>query len=137
MIDCIFCSIVSGSAPSRTVYEDDHIKAFFDVNPASIWHTLIVPKQHCNNLYDVPEKDLEKMIVLAKKLAILYKKIFGFENVNIMNSSWKLAWQDTFHFHIHVIPRYDWDEINFIYTPNMSIIENFDSILEKIKKELL
>lgn len=136
MTDCIFCSIVSGIAPSWTVYEDEYIKAFFDVNPASIWHTLIVPKQHCENIYDVPEKTLQKIIVFAKKLVISYEKIFWYKNVNLIHSSWKAAWQDTFHFHFHVIPRYDWDGINFVYTPNMVIIKDFELLLKKIKDEL-
>lgn len=134
MDDCIFCNIVDNKIENWTVYENDMVKAFFDVNPASKGHTLVIPKWHYENLYDVPEDFLSDMIKVAKKIAICYKKAFWFDNVNILSSSWTLAGQDTFHFHIHVIPRYVWDQVSISYTPDYDVNKNFDILLDEIKK---
>ncbi len=74
--DCVFCRIVKGIEPSWTVYEDDLIKAFLDINPASEGHTLIIPKEHYETIYMIPDRELKRIIVVAKKLAKVYRKLF-------------------------------------------------------------
>ena len=73
---CIFCSICDKSVNSWTIYEDDDIQAFFDYNPASRGHVLIVPREHYTNIYDIPNSYLEKIIIFAKKLCLLYKELY-------------------------------------------------------------
>jgi len=134
MISCVFCKIVKGEAESWTVYEDELVKAFFDTNPTSEGHTLVIPKKHYENIYEIPENVLEKIIIVAKKLAIIYKKALNVKAVNILHASGKEAQQDIFHFHIHLVPRYENDKLNLWYQSQPEVIANFNKILEKIKK---
>lgn len=134
MTGCIFCKIAEGEAESWTVYEDELVKAFFDINPASEGHTLIIPKKHYENIYEIPENVLERIIIVVKKLAIVYKKALDVKAVNILHASGKEAQQDVFHFHIHLVPRYENDKLNLWYQTQPEVKANFDKILEKTKK---
>ncbi|MFQ6127206.1 MAG: HIT domain-containing protein [Candidatus Heimdallarchaeota archaeon] len=134
MVRCIFCKIAEGEVKSWTVYEDEVVKAFFDINPASEGHTLIIPKKHYENIYEIPENVLERIIIIAKKLAIIYKKALDVKAVNILHASGKEAQQDVFHFHIHLVPRYENDKLNLWYQTRPEVKANFDKILEKTKK---
>ena len=102
---CIFCKIIAGELPSNKVYEDKAILAFLDANPASEGHTLIIPKEHCENIYDIEEETLSKIAVLSKQLANIYKERLNIDNINILNSNGKYAQQDVPHYHMHLIPR--------------------------------
>jgi len=134
MASCIFCKIAEGEAESWTVYEDELVKAFFDINPASEGHTLIIPKKHYENIYEIPENVLERIIIVVKKLAIVYKKALDVKAVNISHASGKEAQQDVFHFYIHLVPRYENDKLNLWYQTQPEVKANFDKILEKTKK---
>lgn len=134
MASCIFCKIAEGEAESWTVYEDELVKAFFDINPASEGHTLIIPKKHYENIYEIPEDVLERIIIVAKKLAIVYKKALDVKAVNILHASGKEAQQDVFHFHIHLVPRYKNDRLNLWYQSQPEVKANFGKILEKTRK---
>lgn len=134
MASCIFCKIAEGEAESWTVYEDELVKAFFDINPASEGHTLIIPKKHYENIYEIPENVLERIIIVTKKLAIIYKKALGVKAVNILHASGKEAQQDVFHFHVHLVPRYENDKLNLWYQSRPEVEANFSKILEKTKK---
>jgi histidine triad (HIT) family protein len=133
MKNCIFCKIVSGEVKSWTVYEDDENKAFFDVNPASIAHTIIIPKKHYTDLYDLPEENLKSIICLAKKIAKSYKTSLNVDEVNIMHASGINAQQSVPHFHIHIVPRKKDDGLNLWYATKKEIVQNFDKLLEKVK----
>jgi histidine triad (HIT) family protein len=134
MDNCTFCKIVEGKGKSWTVYEDELVKAFLDINPVSEGHTLIIPKTHYENVYDIPEGELKRIITIAKKLAKIYRKALGARAVNILHASGKEAQQDVFHFHIHLVPRYKNDKLNLWYRSRPQIKANFDEILEKIEK---
>lgn len=127
--DCVFCKIIEKKIPSNKVYEDDHILAFLDVNPCSEGHTLIIPKEHYENIYDIPEEILSKITILAKKLAIIYKEKLNIENINILNSNGKYAQQEVLHYHMHLIPRKKDDSRIFTWTKKE--VEN-TKLLEKI-----
>lgn len=103
---CIFCKIISGEIPSRTIYEDEDFKAILDVAPASKGHTLILPKQHCANLYEIEDDLVAKAAKLAKKLGTNMKEKLGCEGLNLLQNNGELAGQTVFHFHMHLIPRY-------------------------------
>lgn len=134
MASCIFCKIAEGEVKSWTVYEDELVKAFFDINPASEGHTLIIPKKHYDNIYEIPENVLERIIIVVKKLAIVYKKALDVKAVNILHASGKDAQQDVFHFHIHLVPRYENDKLNLWYQTQSEVKANFGKILEKTKR---
>ena len=101
--------------PSYTVYEDDSVMAFFDINPANLGHTLVVPKQHAANIFEISEEDLAKVNIVAKKLCLAYQKILWVEHINILQSNGSYAGQEVFHYHMHIIPRHEHDQVTFTY----------------------
>lgn len=107
MADCIFCKIVAGEIPSYTIHEDGDFKVFLDINPASKGHALIVPKVHYADLYDIDEEVAGKAMKLAKKLATRMTDVFGCEGFNVLQNNNEVAGQTVFHFHLHLIPRYE------------------------------
>lgn len=131
--NCIFCKIASGKAKAFTVYEDKEVMAFFDINPASIGHTLIIPKKHYQDIYSIPEKDLSKMMSVVKKLVLKYKEKLGVNECNILNANGKNAQQSVPHFHIHIVPRFENDGLNMWYEIKNEISANFDQLLKKLK----
>jgi len=105
MKDCAFCKIVKKEISSFKVFENDDVYAFYDINPVSKYHTLVIPKKHYENLYDIPEKELVETMKVVKKIVLMYRKKFGIKNVQIFNSSGKEAQQEVPHFHFHIVPR--------------------------------
>ena len=133
-MDCIFCDIVNKKAPSWTVYQDEYISAFFDYFPASKWHILIVPNKHYADLNETPDEILSKIITLSKKIATFYKSEMWINDLNIVQSNGKLAGQEVFHYHMHVIPRAESDNITLTWTPNEDLRQEYDELQEFISK---
>lgn len=104
MEDCIFCKIIKGEVPSYKVYEDDFVYAFLDINPSSPGHTLVIPKKHSENIFDIGKDDLERVIMVSKKISQKMKDL-GFDGINIYNNNGKDSGQIVFHFHMHIVPR--------------------------------
>ena len=107
--DCIFCKIVNGDIPSKTLYEDEEFKVILDVGPATRGHALILPKNHYANLYELPDETAVKVMLLAKKMAVLMTEKLGCDGFNLVQNNGKAAGQTVFHFHLHLIPRYKED----------------------------
>jgi histidine triad (HIT) family protein len=115
--DCIFCKIVAGEIPSAIVDEDESTVAFMDINPATRGHALVVPREHYVDLLEIPPAALAEVATAAKRLAERVKERLGADGVNLLNSCGVAAWQTVFHFHVHVIPRYDGDPLRLPWTP--------------------
>ena len=115
--DCLFCRIVAGELPARVIAEDDLTLAFMDISPATRGHALIIPKRHSDDLFDVGEEDLEACMARARQVALLSRDRLGADGVNILNSCRPAAWQTVYHFHVHVIPRYDGDPLRLPWDP--------------------
>src|ERR1700746_4121132 len=105
--NCLFCKIVAGEIPSQRVDEDERTVAFMDINPATRGHALVIPRAHSVNLLEIDAEDLSATVAAAQRLARSALERFGADGVNLINSCGAAAWQTVFHFHIHVIPRYD------------------------------
>jgi len=103
MDDCIFCKIISGEVPCYKIYEDEYVLAFLDINPVVNGHTLVIPKKHFVNIFDVDDFYLEKVIAAIKKIANHYNQ--KFDGINILNANNKSAQQSVFHLHFHISPR--------------------------------
>jgi histidine triad (HIT) family protein len=129
MEDCIFCKIVAGEIKSWVVFENTHVLAFFDVNPVCKYHTLIIPKTHFTNIFDIPYQELEAMSSAAKQLAILYKEKLGIDNIQLVNSSGREAQQDVFHFHFHLIPRQKGDGQDLVWETHPELVKEFERLL--------
>ena len=104
--NCIFCKLANGDIPTNTVYEDEDFRVILDASPATKGHSLILPKQHYANLYEIDEDVAAKAMKLAKKLAIHMKEVLHCDGVNVLQNNEETAGQTVFHFHVHVIPRY-------------------------------
>jgi len=135
-MECIFCNIVNKKAPSWTVFQDEFISAFFDYFPATKWHLLIVPNKHYSNIFEIPEDILCKISALSKKISLFYKEKMWIENINILQSNGRLAWQVVFHYHMHIIPREIDDNVNFKWEHDESIRTEYDDLKEFIINEL-
>jgi histidine triad (HIT) family protein len=115
--DCIFCKIVAGELPATIVDEDERTIAFMDINPATRGHALVIPREHSRDLLEITEEDLRATILGAQRLARRVSERLGSAGVNLLNSCGAAAWQTVFHFHIHVIPRYDDDPLQLPWIP--------------------
>ncbi|HXB14691.1 MAG TPA: HIT family protein [Solirubrobacteraceae bacterium] len=116
--DCIFCKILAGELPATIVDEDERTIAFMDIAPATRGHALVVPRRHSRDLLDIEDEDLEATILAARRLAGRAHERLGADGVNLLNSCGAAAWQTVFHFHIHVIPRYEGDPLRLPWVPS-------------------
>lgn len=129
---CSFCKIVRGEVKSWKVYEDDSVYAFLDINPISEYHTLVIPKAHYENIFDIPEGELLKVMAVVRTLARLYRERLGIHNVQIINSSGREAQQDVFHLHFHIVPRKAGDGQNVVWRTHPEWRARFDAMLERV-----
>lgn len=131
-MDCIFCKIAKGEIPSATLYEDEDFRVMLDIGPASLGHALILPKQHYANIYELPDELAAKVFVLAKKTARALQKGLNLEGLNVLQNNGTLAGQTVFHFHMHLIPRYQGDELGLSWKPGELKDEERNAIIEKV-----
>lgn len=110
MTDCIFCKIVSGEIPSSKVYEDQEVLAFLDITQVTPGHTLIIPKKHVTNLFDMDSQTASKLFAQVPRLASHLKEKLGAQGLNIVNNNGQAAGQTVFHSHIHLLPRLEGED---------------------------
>ncbi len=115
--DCIFCKIVAGELPARIVGEDEHTISFMDIAPGTRGHALVIPREHSPDLLSIGPEDLTATMLAAQRLAARAKERLGADGVNLINSCGAVAFQTVFHFHVHVIPRYEGDAVRLPWTP--------------------
>ncbi len=115
--DCLFCKIVAGEVPATVVAEDERTIAFMDINPATRGHALVIPRAHAADLHAIDPDDLEAVALAAQRLAARARDNLGADGVNLLNSNGPAAWQTVFHFHVHVIPRYEGDPLRLPWVP--------------------
>ena len=113
--DCIFCKLANGVFPTNMIYEDDDFAVILDAAPAARGHALIIPKQHSDNLYELPDETAAKVMPLARKIASAMKKTFNCDGVNVLQNNELAAGQTVFHFHTHVIPRFKGDKLGLTW----------------------
>ena len=129
-MDCLFCKIIKNEIPSMTIYEDDIVKAFLDINPSTNGHTLIIPKKHYENIYDVDNETLTYIFNIAKDISKEYKEKLNCEGTTFIQNN-ELG-QDVKHFHLHLLPRYKEDSLR--QRSNEEILIDPKEIYDKIKK---
>lgn len=131
--NCIFCKLASGEIPSATVYEDEDFRVILDLSPASKGHALIIPKEHFRNIYDLSDEVAAKVFVLAKKMILKLTEVLKCDGYNIVQNNEEVAGQSVFHFHMHLIPRYQGDEVGLNWKMGTLSEEDKKEILNKIK----
>jgi histidine triad (HIT) family protein len=117
MADCLFCGIVEGSIPSQTIDSDERTVAFMDINPATRGHALVVPRAHAADLLEISDEDLNATVLAARRLAGRMKDVLEADGINLINACGAAAWQTVFHFHVHVVPRYEDDPLELPWVP--------------------
>lgn len=130
--NCIFCRIANGEIPSRTIYEDDRFRAILDLGPATKGHALILPKEHYEDLFAMPEELAAEAMKLAKRLAGIQKERLNADGLNLVQNNGTAAGQTVRHFHIHLIPRYEGDGQTIGWKPGDPGEAELDRTLQEI-----
>lgn len=133
--NCIFCKIANGEIPSRTLYEDGDFRVILDLGPATRGHALILPKEHAANLFELPEKTAGNAMILAKKMAARMKEKLNCDGFNVIQNNGEVAGQTVFHFHIHLIPRYEDDGRPIQMKSGEATAEELDAVKAQILGE--
>lgn len=130
---CLFCAIVSGDAPAEIVDSDDHTVTLMDINPATKGHALVIPRDHTEDLMSIPEQDLRNTAVAAQRVAKRMEKTLNPDGFNLINACRAAAWQTVFHFHIHVVPRYEGDPLELPWIPKGGDMDEIAAIATTIR----
>ena len=133
---CVFCKIVKGQAPASIVYEDQEVMVFLDIRPLNMGHTLVIPRAHYVDIFDIPNALLSRIHKIAKHVAPAIKKATTADGISIIQQNGKAAGQDIFHLHVHVVPRFEGQKL-----PRFSELREverakLDAMAEKIKQQL-
>ena len=133
MVDCIFCKIINGDIPSYKIYEDEEVLAFLDINPVALGHTLVIPKEHYETVFDAQEESFGKLSAKVAKVAKKINNALDCDGINILQNNGKASGQVIFHVHFHLIPRKEDDGV--LTFPNVIGEKvNFEEIAKKISK---
>ena len=130
--NCIFCKIANGEIPSSTVYEDEDFRVILDLGPASKGHALILPKEHFKDVTELDPKIAAKVLPLGAKLGTAMKKSLGCAGFNLVQNNGEAAGQTVFHFHIHLIPRYENDGQTINWKQTSPTAEELAAVKEEI-----
>ena len=131
--ECIFCGIVAGDLPAQIVDSDEHTVAFLDINPATPGHALVVPRAHTRDLMDTPDDDVARTMVAARRLARRMEEALRPDGFNILNACRPAAWQTVFHYHLHVIPRYEDDPLKLPWIPRGADADEIAAVADRIR----
>jgi histidine triad (HIT) family protein len=131
--DCLFCGIIAGEVPAQVVDSDEHTVAFMDINPATAGHALVVPRRHASDLMDVSDDDLEHTMRAARRLARRMDTALQPDGFNILNACGRAAWQTVFHYHVHVVPRYEDDPLELPWIPREGDPDEIAALAERIR----
>jgi histidine triad (HIT) family protein len=132
--DCIFCKLANGVIPTNTVFEDDDYRVILDAAPANLGHCLVLPKTHAENVFELDEKLVGGAHKLAKRIAIAVKAATGCDGINILQNNGTAAEQSVMHYHVHVIPRLESDNVTISFGSFKT--EKPEEILSKIAEKL-
>lgn len=133
MDNCIFCKIANKEIPGKIIYEDDICMAFLDLSQATYGHTLVIPKQHFANILEVDDETLAHLMSIVKKISQKIMLKCHAKGLNVLTNTNEIAGQTVYHFHIHILPRYDEKELNIDFTDNSNKID-LNEVYEKIMK---
>jgi histidine triad (HIT) family protein len=133
--DCLFCGIVAGTIPSETIDTDDRTVAFMDINPATPGHALVVPREHSADLLEIGQDDLTATVLAAQRLSKRMKEALDADGIDLINACGAVAWQTVFHFHIHVVPRYEDDPLKLPWVPKPGDSDDIAELANRLRGE--
>ena len=132
-MDCIFCRIIAGEIPSHKVYEDSETLAFLDINPAARGHTLIIPRQHASDLFDVTPDSACAVMRATQRVARIVRSVLQPDGINVLQNNGAASGQAVFHYHVHVIPRWDGDHALGLWRPGMTDHAAFSALATELR----
>ena len=133
--NCILCKIANGEIPSTTLYEDEDFRVILDLGPATRGHALLLPKNHFANLFELDDETAQKAILVAKKMAGKMKDALGADGFNLVQNNGEAAGQTVFHFHMHLIPRYENDNAGILWEPGETTPEDMAEVKRLVDGE--
>ena len=133
--NCIFCKIANGEIPSTTLYEDEDFRVILDLGPDTRGHALLLPKNHFANLFELDDETAQKAILVAKKMAGKMKDALGADGFNLVQNNGEAAGQTVFHFHMHLIPRYENDNAGILWEPGETTPEDMAEVKRLVDGE--
>jgi histidine triad (HIT) family protein len=133
---CIFCKIVQKQAPASVIYEDEATLVFLDIRPLTMGHTLVIPKAHWVDIFDIPANLLSQIYKVAQQISPAIKKATSADGISIIQQNGKAAGQDIFHLHVHVVPRFEGQKLPRFSDLKMVDRAELDEMRKKIKQEL-
>ena len=132
---CIFCKIVQGQAPSSILYEDETVLAFLDIRPLNMGHTLVIPKKHYVDIFDIPVQELANVHQIAKKISFAVSKATNADGISIIQQNGQAAGQDIFHLHVHVVPRFEGQKLPRFSELKMVERDKLEEMAQKIRSQ--
>ncbi len=135
--DTLFEQIINGDLPSYKIHEDDHTYAFLDIKPVNPGHTLVIPKRRYPDLFTIPQADFLAVMNMVHQLAPIIQAAVNADGINIANNNGQAAGQVVWHYHVHIIPRYDGDGHGQWHGNTVPTAEEFSAIQTRVQKELL
>ena len=133
---CIFCKIINKEIPCYKVYEDDLFLAFLDISQTTKGHTLVIPKKHFQNIFELEDAEKQNYLNVLQKVSTAIKKATNCEGINILNNNGEEAGQTVFHCHIHIIPRYSNDSFKIEFSSSSNTKEEFELLQNNIVKNI-
>ena len=134
--ECIFCKIIAGEIPCISLWEDQETLAFLDINPANPGHALVIPKQHWQDVYTIPDEAIGAVGATARRIATAVRTALTPDGINLVQANGPGAAQSVFHFHMHVLPRYSGDELKLNWRLKLGDMDQLKPISERIKAVL-
>jgi histidine triad (HIT) family protein len=131
--DCIFCKIIAGELPAQKVFEDDQTVAFMDIAPATRGHLLVIPRTHSRNLLEITAEDLAAVAATAQRMAQRINERLSPDGINLHNACGAAAGQTVFHFHMHVIPRYEGDPLRLPWIPQPGDMDEIAAVAVELR----
>ena len=138
MENCIFCKIITGDMPGHVLYEDEHVFVFLDISQTTKGHTLVVPKAHRKDVFEMAPHEMEQVFSIVPKLSTALKEVFDCTGLNVVNNNGESAGQTVFHYHVHLIPRYGNDDFGIRFVNHMAAYDQvaLAELKGKIRKNL-
>jgi histidine triad (HIT) family protein len=134
--NCIFCKIIAGDIPSFKLFENENTLAFMDINPASEGHALVIPKEHAADVYSISDAAISSTIKTAKRVATAIDKTLNPDGLNLVQCNGPAAAQSVMHFHMHVLPRCEGDELKLNWGLEAGDMEAIGALADRIRNNL-
>jgi histidine triad (HIT) family protein len=132
--DCIFCKVIAGELPGQIVDSDERTITVMDINPATRGHVVVIPREHSRDLLSVSDEDLVSTMHAARRIVERMRETLAPAGFNVLNNMGRAAWQSIFHFHVHVIPRYQDDPLQLPWLPRPADPDELAAVASELRR---